>query len=78
MHQAIKYFCRELLKILTRDNNSDNFQESEGVIPRTVKELFVLNSDGAAKIFVSFTEVYNEGVYDLLSANPTKKMHPRG
>lgn len=53
-------------------------QESEGVIPRTVKELFVLNSDGAAKIFVSFTEVYNDGVYDLLSANPTRKMQARG
>jgi hypothetical protein len=43
-----------------------------------VKELFVLNSDGEAKIFVSFTEVYNDGVYDLLSANPTRKMQARG
>ncbi|XP_059482366.1 chromosome-associated kinesin KIF4 [Neocloeon triangulifer] len=51
--------------------------ESEGVVPRTVRELFELNTDNAAEVSVSFMEVYNEGVYDLLSAFPTRKMQAR-
>jgi hypothetical protein len=54
------------------------FQENEGVVPRTVRELFTMNSDNCAEIFVSFVEIYNEGVYDLLSTTPTRKIQARG
>ncbi|CAB3372383.1 Hypothetical predicted protein [Cloeon dipterum] len=51
--------------------------DGEGVVPRTVRELFMLNAEQSAEIFVSFMEVYNEGVYDLLSAFPTRKIQAR-
>lgn len=45
-------------------------EEDEGVIPRSVKEIFIFTKDNFCydiSITVSFMELYQEVLYDLLS-----------
>lgn len=51
--------------------------ETMGVIPRAVKDIFKIVEEGSEnyeyKITVSFMELYQEQVYDLLSDKPKKE-----
>ncbi|KAF4527848.1 hypothetical protein B566_EDAN016493 [Ephemera danica] len=47
--------------------------ESDGIVPRVIQAIFEeCDSDSSIQIFVTFMEVYNEEVYDLLAPVPTK------
>jgi hypothetical protein len=49
-------------------------EESAGIISRAVKDVLSGNStmDSEVMVEISFMEIYNEEVYDLLTHQPTK------
>ena len=52
-------------------------RNTEGIIPRTIREVFSSKSDKQQKqnytIYCSFIQIYNEKIYDLLQDIETKK-----
>ncbi|XP_023348694.1 chromosome-associated kinesin KIF4B [Eurytemora carolleeae] len=55
---------------------SNQDEESDGIIPRSVKDIFKYIQDTTSKQFVvkaSFIELYNEQLFDLLSQKPRRE-----
>ena len=54
---------------------ADTSQEMEGVIPRAVRDIFeaMKEKDMEFKVTVSFIELYNEQLFDLLSSKARKE-----
>lgn len=50
--------------------------KNAGMIPRTIEYIFK-NKPKNHQIFISFLEIYNEKVFDLLSKTPTRDLQIR-
>jgi len=62
--------------IMGGENNEAEIYKSEkrGVLPHTLDYVFEqLESDNRHRIFISFYEIYNEKIYDLLTNTSHKK-----
>lgn len=54
--------------------------DNVGVIPRALEDIFALSADGGnpPDIAVSFVEIYNEKVYDLLAEDTNEQVNIKG
>ena len=46
-----------------------------GLVPRSLRELYELCNGADERLVLSFFEVYNEQIYDLLVKNPSRSLH---
>lgn len=56
--------------------------EEEGLIPRSIRKLFQLleeknHSERDYKAYISFIQIYNESIYDLIDINENKPLKMR-
>ena len=56
--------------------------EKEGIVPRAIKDLFSMleeenNGDRGYKIFISFLQIYNESIFDLIDGGEGKPLRMR-
>ncbi|CAN6985054.1 unnamed protein product [Brassica rapa subsp. trilocularis] len=49
-----------------------NFGTSDGIIPKVMEDVFTRMEAVKSQIRVSFLEIYNEEIYDLLASNPSR------
>ncbi|KAH0940818.1 hypothetical protein HID58_000455, partial [Brassica napus] len=49
-----------------------NFGTSDGIIPKVMEDVFTRVEAVKSQIRVSFLEIYNEEIYDLLASNPSR------
>lgn len=54
----------------------------EGIIPKAIRELFLKigersSSEKGYKVFISFIQIYNESIFDLIDANDGKPLKMR-
>lgn len=52
--------------------------ENEGVMTRTLRDLFSQSNADKMKIAISFIEIYNEKVFDLMSDNSNEQINVKG
>lgn len=48
------------------------------MIPRALDDIFKISNSEETTVSVSFIEIYNEKVYDILSDNPTLQIYNKG
>jgi kinesin family protein 5 len=56
--------------------------ETEGIVPKAIRDLFRVieersTSDRGYKVFISFIQIYNESIFDLIDPNEGKPLKMR-
>lgn len=52
--------------IFYRHRQNDECDNNENILPESESETVIVDEDNAYAVFVTYTEIYNNSVYDLL------------